>query len=195
MRRKIKKLYNRIKNLYIYIYNDFKLYFKSYFYNNVITYFPSHTIRKWYLKKILKVKIGEHSFIHLGCYFSGNNIIIGNHTVIGRKCWIAGEITIGDNCSISAFTILQSVTHDKNSPTFAAIHKPITIKDYVWIGYRAIILPGVTINKGAIIGANSTVVKGEIPSLSVYAGSPAKQVSTRSEEALQYNLLYNPLFH
>ncbi len=178
--------------------NNF-FFFKTYFYNYWLTYFPSHTLRCWYLRKFLKVKIGKDSFIHLGCYFNGNNISIGNNTVIGRSCDIVGEVQIGDNCSISAYTILQSVSHDKNSPTFAGIHNPIKIDDYVWIGFRSIILPGTIIGKGAIIGANSTVVPdsggGGLPPCSVFAGSPAKLVSKRSPEALRYILNYKPMFN
>ena len=156
--------------------NNF-FFFKTYFYNYWLTYFPSHTLRCWYLRKFLKVKIGKDSFIHLGCYYNGNNISIGNNTVIGRSSDIVGEVQIGDNCSISAYTILQSVSHDKNSPTFAGIHNPIKIDDYVWIGFRSIILPGTIIGKGAIIGANSTVVPdsgGGAPSLLCFCGLSGK---------------------
>ena len=46
----------------------------------------------------------------------------------------------------------------------------IVIEDDVWIGYDALILPGVTIGRGSIIGARSVVTKHILP-YSVYAGT------------------------
>ena len=57
-------------------------------------------------------------------------------------------------------------------------HAPIIIEDDVWIGAHCIILPGVTIKKGSIIGANS-VVKEDTEELSINAGRPAKLISHR----------------
>jgi len=52
---------------------------------------------------------------------------------------------------------------------------PITIKDDVWIGGSAIILPNVTIGRGSVVGAGSVVTKN-IPPNSKYAGNPAKEI-------------------
>jgi len=168
--------------------------FKYYFYNYHISYLPIHKCRLFYLKNILRYKIGSHSFIHLGCFFLGSKITIGNNTVIGRNCNIIGEIIIGDNCSISAFTIIQSVSHNKDSPTFEGKHEQITIGNYVWVGIKAVILLGVTIGDCAIIGANSTITKN-VPECKVFAGSPAKEISERSRSACVYTLDYHPPFN
>ena len=50
--------------------------------------------------------------------------------------------------------------------------RPIVIEDDVWIGRRAIIMGGVTIGKGAVIGAGSVVTK-DVPPYCVAAGNPA----------------------
>ena len=55
---------------------------------------------------------------------------------------------------------------------------PVIIKENVWIGARAIILPGVTIEANSIIGAGSVVTKN-IPLNSICAGNPAKLISKR----------------
>ncbi len=57
--------------------------------------------------------------------------------------------------------------------------EPIVIQDDVWIGERAIILPGVTIGRGAIVGAGA-VVTNDVPDYAVVAGNPAKVVRRRA---------------
>ncbi len=168
-------------------------FFKHYLYNNIITWFPSYLLRVFYLRKILKYEIGKNTFIHLGCYFYGGHVKIGNNSVIGRCCVFNGDITIGDNTSITAHTFVQCISHDKDSPSFKGCKSPIIIGNRVWIGARAMILPGVTIGDGAILGAQSTLTK-DIPPYTVFAGSPAKEVSKRSSN-LDYELVYLPKFH
>jgi len=51
--------------------------------------------------------------------------------------------------------------------------QPVTIGDHVWIGTRALILPGVTIGDGAVVGAGSVVTKDVLPN-GVVAGNPAR---------------------
>lgn len=49
---------------------------------------------------------------------------------------------------------------------------PVTIGNDVWIGGRAIVLPGVTVGDGSVVGAGSVVTK-DVPPLSLVAGNPA----------------------
>ena len=53
--------------------------------------------------------------------------------------------------------------------------KPVRIDDYAWVGANAMILKGVHIGRGAVIGAGS-VVRSDVPELTVYAGNPARYV-------------------
>ncbi|MFZ3385519.1 MAG: DapH/DapD/GlmU-related protein [Candidatus Methanoperedens sp.] len=164
---------------------------KSYFFNGLLTYFPNHQIRVFYLKNIIGIKIGKSCFIHMGARFDGN-VSIGNNSVIGRNCVLLGDITIKNNVSITAETYLFTSSHIINSPTFACFNKPVIIEDYAWIGARAMILPGVRIGKGAILGAASTATK-DIPDHSIFAGAPAKEIGKRAE-LLEYSLVYSPFF-
>ena len=162
-----------------------------YLYNGIITFLPNHFLRTLYLKYIMRIKVGKSSFIHMGARFEGN-ITIGNNSVIGRKCVLMGEITIKNNVSITAESYLFSTSHVLNSSTFSSFSKPIVIEDYVWLGVRSVVLPGVHIGKGAVLGAASTATR-DIPCFSVYAGSPAKEISKRTE-MLDYTLYYSPYF-
>ncbi|PIX73806.1 acyltransferase, partial [Candidatus Roizmanbacteria bacterium CG_4_10_14_3_um_filter_33_21] len=77
--------------------------------------------------------------------------------------------------------------HDINSPAFSAINAPVEIEDYVFIGPRAIILPGVTIGQGAIIAAGAVVTK-LVPPFTIVAGVPARVIGERQIKDLHYRL-------
>ncbi len=56
--------------------------------------------------------------------------------------------------------------------------QPVTICDDVWIGARVIILPGVTVGKGAIIAAGAVVTK-DVPEYAIVGGNPARVIKMR----------------
>ncbi len=62
-----------------------------------------------------------------------------------------------------ARSTINTADHDIDSEYFEYNERPIYINDYVWIGTRAIILPGVTIGKGSVIAAGSVVTKDVPP--------------------------------
>lgn len=165
-----------------------------YLYNNVITHLPSYTIRHWYLRSILRIRIGRHSAIHMHCFFSNRHVTIGHNTIINRHCYLDGRfgIFIGNNVSISPYCALLSLSHDVNDPHFGAIGKKTVINDNVWIGMRAMILPGVLMGKGSVAGAGAVVTKNVEP-YTIVAGVPAKAVGSRAQP-LDYTLRYEPYF-
>lgn len=101
--------------------------------------------------------------------------------MFGSEPWL---ITIGDNVFITSE--VQFLTHDGGAlPLRLQIPDlewtaPITIGNAVFIGYRATILPGVTIGDRCIIGACAVVTRS-VPSHSVVAGNPAKVIKTTDE--------------
>ena len=58
----------------------------------------------------------------------------------------------------------------------------ITIGDGVWLGARAIILPGVTIGEGAVVAAGAVVTK-DVEPWAVVGGNPAKFIKKRELKA------------
>ncbi len=153
----------------------------SYIPNYIIAYIPFYSIRHFYYRKILRIKLGRYSSIHMGVFINKNNIVIGENCAINRKCYLDGRggIYIGDNVSISPEVQLITADHDIDSEYFEYNERPIYINDYVWIGTRAIILPGVTIGKGSVIAAGSVVTK-DVPPYCVYGGVPAKYIKKRN---------------
>ena len=162
-----------------------------YVFNSWVTYLPIHFIRVFYLRRLMRIRVGRNSFIHMGCVFY-EHVSIGRNSIIGRSCHLLGNITIKDNVSITAQSYIFSSSHYKDSPTFEAYTRPVLVEDYAWLGARAMVLPGVTIGRGGVLGANSTASK-DIPEFAVYAGLPARQIGVRSRD-LTYTLAYSPFF-
>ena len=162
--------------------------FIFYFYNNFFTWIPSNSLRIFYLKYLTKFKIGEKEFICLGCRFSGN-ISIGNNSVLGRKVVIKGEggVEIGQNVGIVAESYIQTGTHYLNDINFKSYAKKIIIKNNVWIGLRSIILPGLTLERGSVLGAGSVLTKN-LPQYNVYGGVPATFIKKRDK--INYKINY-----
>jgi acetyltransferase-like isoleucine patch superfamily enzyme len=98
---------------------------------------------------------------HISCV---NRIAIGNGVRIGRKVFIT------DN-GHGSFSREQLDTPANLRPLVSK--GPVIIEDNVWIGEMSCILPGVTIGRGAIVGANS-VVTHDVPPYTMVAGSPAR---------------------
>ncbi len=166
-----------------------------YFYNAILTHLPGYGLRKAFLSSLLGIPIGKRSSVHMGCFFTGRKISIGDHTAINRRCYLDGRagITIGNRVSISPETYIMSLTHDAQDPHFPAKGKPVRIEDYVWIGARAMIMPGVTLGTGCIVGAGSVVTKDVAP-YDIVGGVPAVKIGERVKN-LDYTVEYFPFFN
>jgi acetyltransferase-like isoleucine patch superfamily enzyme len=156
---------------------------------------PSHHIRRFFYR-ISGVKIGNGSTIHTGArFYNPSNIRIGNDSIIGEGIVLDGRdrLIIGNHVDIASQVMIYNGQHDIHSVNFQAVREPVTIEDYVFIGPRAIILPGVTIGKGGVVAAGAVVTKNVEP-LSVVAGVPAQEVGKRKVEDLHYTLGRAALF-
>lgn len=155
--------------------------------NHIIAKIPSYKIRHCYYKKILKIRIGPGSSIHMNNFIFKGELSIGEKTTINRSCHLdaRGTIIIGNNVSISPDVCLITADHDINSQDFCYRRKAIFIDDYVFIGTRAIILPGIRIGKGAVICAGAVVSK-DVTDFTIVAGVPAKKIGERIQN-LDYN--------
>ena len=97
-----------------------------------------------------------------------------------------------NNISISPEVYIVSMEHDPNDPHFATRGSEVVIDDHVWIGARAMILPGVHIGEGAVVGA-CTVVTKDVEPYQIVAGVPARPIGTRSRQ-IDYRCIYFPWF-
>lgn len=172
----------------------FFYFYRNYIPNHFINKIPFYFIRHFIYRNFYGLKLGKGSSIHLNCFINRFNIEIGKNTSINRKCYLdsRGGLKIGDNVCVSPEVQIITAQHKVNDPNFTYITKPVKIHEYVWIGTRAIILPGVTLGKGCVVAAGAVVTKS-FPDFSVVAGVPAKIISKRSED-LDYSCKWMPAF-
>jgi acetyltransferase-like isoleucine patch superfamily enzyme len=116
------------------------------------------------------------------------NIRIGEHSIIGHGAVLDGRsgLTIGENVNLSSGVWIWTLQHDPQSPTFGTKGGPVVVEDYAWLSCRTVILPGVTIGRGAIVAAGAVVTKSVAP-YTIVGGVPARPIGRRTEN-LTYTL-------
>ena len=150
---------------------------------------PSHLFRLLFYR-MAGVKIGRGSRIHTGArFFYPANVVIGRDSIIGDNAFLDGrdKLTIGDHTDIASGVMVYNSEHDVHSEDFRAITAPVEIGDYVFIGPRAIILPGVKIGKGAVVGAGAVVTR-DIGNFKIVGGVPAEVIGERGNKDPRYRL-------
>jgi acetyltransferase-like isoleucine patch superfamily enzyme len=169
----------------------------NYLTNYVVAGIPSFALRRWWLEHVVGIDWGAGGALHLHCFIwmytpprvKQNHVRFGKNVYINRGCTldIRGTLTIGDNVSISPDVTILTATHGLNDPAFGVEHYPVTIEDHVWIGTRALILPGVTLGQGSVVAAGAVVTRDVAP-LEVVAGVPARRIADRDASATEYLL-------
>jgi len=115
-----------------------------------------------------KFIIGNHVWIGPQCYFDARNLVIEDYVGLGPGSKVLGSMHTG---SPSDVPIIQTELEIK----------PVRIEAWADIGVNATILPGVSIGKGSIVGANA-VVTSDVPPFAVVAGVPARFIRWREGE-------------
>lgn len=150
---------------------------------------PSHLFRLL-IYKMAGIKIDRGSRIHMGAkFFYPANIQIGQGSIIGDHAFLDGrdKLIIGDHTDIASGVMIYNSEHDINSDDFHAISSAVEIGDFVFIGPRAIILPGVKIGKGAVVAAGAVVTK-DVDDYAVVGGVPAQVIGERKVKDFHYKL-------
>lgn len=136
-----------------------------------------------------RVVLHRHAVISAWSEYNGQtglpscSIVIGNDCNIGERAHITAmnKITLGNGVLLGKDVTISDNSHGAVDGTEREIppHKrklftkgPVSIGDNVWIGDKAVILPGVTVGTGAVIGAGSVVTK-DVPAYCVACGKPA----------------------
>jgi maltose O-acetyltransferase len=135
-------------------------------------------------------RIGPGSVIHMSArFFHPQGVTIGADTIIGYRVFLDGRasLVIGNHVDMASEVMIYNSEHDLKAADFHAREEPVTIKDYVFIGPRAIILPGVTIGRGAVVAAGAIVTK-DVPDFSIVGGVPAQVIGHRKNTNPNYRL-------
>jgi len=180
------KIANRLSNYFL----DFELMILRW-----VGHIPIRTLRHA-IYMLVGVRMGRGSTIHMWTnFFQPKNIEIGQDTIVGNNAFLDGRapLIIGNHTNIAAEVLIYNSEHDVHSEDFHAIEGPVEIGDYVFIGPRAIILPGVKIGRGAIVAAGAVVTKS-VSDFAIVGGVPAKEIGERKNKNPRYSLGHSRLF-
>lgn len=142
----------------------------------------SKILRALFAKGILE-SCGSGVNIERGATF-GSSVKLGNRSGIGMRCELHGPVIIGDDVMMAPDVVVYTRNHKTTRCDIPmrvqgnTSQEPVIIEDDVWIGRRAMIMPGVRIGRGSIIAAGSVVTKS-VPDYSVVGGVPAKIIQER----------------
>jgi maltose O-acetyltransferase len=163
--------------------------------NHIVSNIPSRRLRQLFYQKVMGFKLGVNTSIFLKCRFDcARGLTIGSPSVINQGCRLdcRGGIMIGNNVSISEEVCILTADHDPALPDFGGRLRPVKIEDHVFIGTRAMILPGVTLHQGAIVAAGA-VVSRDVQAFDIVAGVPAHSIGTRNP-VISYKAEYSRFF-
>lgn len=169
--------------------------FHAYILRRWVSRIPFHLIRLQFYR-LSGLKFGKKCSILMGCELRyPHKIILGDHCVINRDVLLDGRgglLTLGNNVDVAQEVVIWTLGHDIHDDYHRDQGAPVNIEDYAWIGHRAIIMPGVTIGRGAVVAAGAVVTKN-VPAMAIVAGVPAKVIAQR-KSALSYTKFHRPWF-
>lgn len=127
-----------------------------------------------------RFSLGKQSVIESYCCVNNavGDVLIGNHTRVGIHCTLIGPLTIGNHVNLAQGIVVTALNHNFGDTALRIDEQgvstnPIVIGDDVWIGANAVILPGVTIGRHAVVAAGAVVTK-DVPDNCIVGGVPAK---------------------
>ena len=107
-------------------------------------------------------------------------LVVGDFVWLGENCWIdnVALVTIDSHACISQDVYLCTGNHDWSSPSFELKDTPIYVGEGCWIAARAMVGPGVTLGRGAVLCLGSVAARSLEP-MTIYAGNPAQPIKKR----------------
>lgn len=135
-------------------------------------------------KRLFRV-CGQRINVERGAnFYTGWEIELGDDSSLGVDCMIPYNLKVGKDVMMGPYVVIIGDSHQFSRTDMPMRlqgeneYPPVRIEDDVWIGARAIILPGLKIGKGAIIGAGSVVTK-DVPPYAICVGNPARVIKYR----------------
>jgi putative colanic acid biosynthesis acetyltransferase WcaF len=145
--------------------------------------FSLRVFRKWrtFLLNLFGAQVDYTCTVHANVkIWAPWNLIMEPYSCLGPNvdCYNQGKVTIKKNAIVSQKTYLCASSHDFTKITHPLFTDPIVIEEKAWVAADAFIGPGVTIKKGAVVGARSGVFKN-VEEWTVVGGNPAKFIKKR----------------
>ena len=122
-------------------------------------------------------------------------IEIGARSTVQRGCTLNGDVRIGRGCLLAPNVFISSGHHhydlcpalpiqeqdllaSRNPSLWARYSRPVAVHDDCWLGTNVVLTPGVTVGRGAVVGANAVVTRDVVP-YTIVGGVPARSIGTR----------------
>lgn len=150
---------------------------------------PLRGLRTWLIRALFGLRLHPDAILYRWREIHNpRGIAIGEGSIVGLWATLDARrgIEIGRNVNFSSEVALWTLQHDPNDADFGVRGGPIVIEDHAWVSFRATVLPGVRIGRGAVVAANSVVTKDVAPH-EIVAGIPARPIGRRRED-LGYEL-------
>jgi acetyltransferase-like isoleucine patch superfamily enzyme len=141
-----------------------------------------------------ELHLGRGARIGRDCELSVfRRVEIGERTSLQNRSQVHGDVSIGRGCVGAANLYVSSAWHEyartaalpirvqeyqRVRSTGTELSRPVSIGDDCWLGINVVVMPGVTIGRGCVVGANS-VVTGDLKPYVIAAGAPARQIGVR----------------
>ncbi len=152
-----------------------------------------------------RISIGNHVYLGPGCWLltheldateqdgaprakaapdgTGGRIEIGDRTSIAGYCVLSAavRVSIGRGVLFARNVYIADHRHGFQLAGVPILDQPledlraVVVEDDAWLGQNVVLLPGVTVGRGAVVGANS-VIREDVPPRSVVAGAPGRVV-------------------
>jgi acetyltransferase-like isoleucine patch superfamily enzyme len=150
----------------------------------VVGQLPSRTVRTAIARSVFGMTIADDAVLYRWRDLrEPRGIEIGPDSVVGFWSTIDGRrgVRIGSHVNISSEVAIWTLQHDLEDRDFGLTGGRVVIEDLAWISFRATILPGVTIGKGAVVAANALVAHDVAP-YAIVGGVPAKRIGERPRD-------------
>ncbi len=128
--------------------------------------------------------VGPRGRVDVGPFtcLNGTYLICEDRIAIGAHCLLAWGVVVtdswlGPNVPLAArrAAMRAAAADPARRPPVAGRPRPVTIEDNVWVGFGAVVLPGVTLGTGSVVGCKA-VVADDVPPYAVVAGDPARVI-------------------
>lgn len=141
---------------------------------------PFSAFKVWILRRF-GAEIGQQVRIKPGVRVKFPwRLLVGDYVWIGENTWLdnVAPITIESHVCLSQDVYLCTGNHDWSDPDFKLIPAAIHIEQGSWLAARAVVGPGVTVGRGAVLCLGSVTGRSLQP-MTIYAGNPAQPVKQR----------------
>lgn len=121
-----------------------------------------------------KIQVGKFSILNGTTLISNEQITIGDHCMLSWGSVIMDTWVTNGNSVNDRRALLKTAAADPlRSYPFLAFSKPVVLEDNCWVGFGAVIMPGVRLGRGCIVGCK-TIVTEDVPPYAIVAGSEAR---------------------